>query len=70
MDAPLYCEIPTRTFLPFHAEKFQLQIHIDLCNPKHIHCSGAAQKFYGINWWYTSPESPDLNPIKNLCNEP
>ena len=36
------------------------------------HTSRAAQQFYintGINWWRTTAESPDMNPIENLWHE-
>ena len=73
MDAPLYCEILTRTLLPFLAEKFPIpNSHRFMQDNDPKHCSRAAQKFYdeaGINWWRTPPESPDLNPIENLWHE-
>ena len=67
MDAPLYCEILSCLFL---LKNFQLLILIQDNDLKH--CSRAAQKFYeetGINCWHTPPESPDLNPNKNLWHE-
>lgn len=73
MDATLYCEILTRTLLPFLAEKFPTpNSHRFMQDNDPKHCSRAAQKFYGdtgINWWRTPPESPDLNPIENLWHE-
>ena len=39
-------------------------------DPKHT--SAWAQQFFqdrGINWRRTPPESPDCNPIENLCHE-
>ena len=39
-------------------------------DPKHT--SGRVQRFFNennITWWKTVPESPDLNPIKNLWHE-
>ena len=36
-------------------------------NPKHT--SGHLERYFEsrqINWWRTPPESPDLNPIKNV----
>ena len=39
-------------------------------DPKHT--SRHIQAFYeeeGVNWWKTSAESPDCNPIENLWHE-
>ena len=39
-------------------------------DPKHT--SRVAQQFYidsDINWWKTSAESPEMNPIENLRHE-
>ena len=36
-------------------------------DPKHA--SGLTKEYFGgkgINWWYTPPERPDLNPIENI----
>lgn len=73
MDAPLYCEILQRTLLPSLQIKFpEPNSHRFMQDNDPKHCSRAAQRFYdeaGINWWCTSPESPDLNPIENLWHE-
>ena len=69
MDAPFYCEILTRTLLPFLPEKFPTpNSHRFMQDNDPKHYSRAAQKFYeaGINCWCTPPESPDL---KNLWHE-
>ena len=54
MDAPLYCEILTRTLLPFLAEKFPTHnSHQFMQDSDPKHCSHAAQKFYeeiDISW--------------------
>ena len=34
------------------------------------HTSHAAKAFfeeYNVNWWHMPPESPDGNPIENIC---
>ena len=39
-------------------------------DPKHT--SNLAKQFFarnGINWWWTPPESPDMNRIENLWHE-
>ena len=69
MDAELYCQILDEYLVPFiqttypHSHRFMQD-----SDPKHT--SRRAQAFFcdrGINWWHTPPESPDANPIENLC---
>ena len=36
-------------------------------DPKHTSTLGKDD--HGVNWWHTPPESPVLNPIKNLGHE-
>jgi len=71
MDAKLFCEILRRTLLLFIASKFPESHHLMQDNdPKHT--SRYTQEFYvasEINWWRTPPESPDMNPIKNVWHE-
>jgi len=71
MDAPLYVEILRTTLLPFIAQKYPRGHRFMQDNdPKHT--SGLATEFFtdnGINWWRTTPESPDLNPIENVWHE-
>ena len=45
---------------------------IDSCKTVTQNMSLAVLSFFeekNINWWRTSPESPDLNPIENLWHE-
>ena len=71
----LYCEILQTTLVPLLAEKFHLPQHtthwfIQDNNPKHV--SWMAQAIYlekWINWFQMPPESPDINPIKNIWHE-
>ena len=38
-------------------------------DPKHVsNHTGEYFQNCGINWWRTPPESPDLNPIENVCS--
>ena len=59
--------------MPFLAENFlapSSHRFMQDNNLKHYSCM--AQKFYddfGINWWRTPPDLPDLNLIKNLWHE-
>ena len=71
MNAPLHTQILDKTLIPFLNKKFPTTHKFMRDNdPKHT--SKHAKKFMdekGINWWRTSPESPDLNPIENLWHE-
>ena len=70
MDAVLYCQILETSLLPFirntlPAHRFQQDNDLK-------HTSRYVKQFYtdnNINWWETSPESPDLNPIELLWHE-
>ena len=65
-----FLPILRQTLLPFLEEKFPApNSHRFMQNNDPKHYSRAAQRFYefGINWWCTPAESPDLNPIENLC---
>jgi len=71
MNASLYVQILQNTLLPslqrdYPGDHRFMQDN----NPKHT--SSSAWTFFknnGINWWRTSPESPDANPIENLWYE-
>ena len=62
----------TKTLLPFLQEKFPPPTtHRFMQDNDRKHCSRTAKQFYnhaGINWWCI-PQSPDVNPIKNLWHE-
>ena len=71
MDADAHVEILRQTLPPFlrnvypDGHKFMQDNH-----PKHM--LRKAITFFednSINWWKTSPESHDLNPIENLWHE-
>lgn len=71
MDAQLYVEILDKTLHPFIRNKMPTAHRLRQDNdPKHT--SRHAAQFFannGVNWWKIPPESPDLNPIENLCHE-
>ena len=70
MDTVRYADILDASLVPFIADHFsdesghKFQIDND---PKHWsnHIENYLEE-YGINWWPTPTESPDLNPIENL----
>ena len=68
MTATRYTQILEAGLLPssnaLYPSGFRFQQDND---PKH--CAHYTQRFFqekGINWWQTTPESPDLNPIENV----
>ena len=74
MDAPLFCQILQRTFLPFIQKKFPSPTtHRFMQDNDSKHCSRYAQHFYeenGINWWRTPPESPSsLSKSSDIVDE-
>ena len=73
MTASLYCDILEKTLLPFIHVKFPPpNSHRFMQDNDPKHTSRFAQNFYttfGINWWCSPAESPDMNPIENLWHE-
>ena len=71
LNAPLFVQILDKTLSPFIKEVFpEAYCLMQDIDPKH--CSKHGKKFiedYGVNWWHTPPESPDLNPMENLWHE-
>ena len=71
MDAELYCQILQEYLVPF-IQTVYLRNHRFMQDNDPKNTSRRAQAFFsdrGINWWRTPPESPDANPIENLCHE-
>jgi len=66
MNADRLVTIYEAGLLPFIRERFQDSHRLYQDNdPKHS--SKKIEKFFeekGVNWWYSPPESPDLNPIE------
>ena len=71
MDADRYIQILEWTLLQFLREVMP-NSHRFMQDNDPKHCSRKAQVFMAehfINWWKTPPESPDCNPIENVCHE-
>ena len=69
MDANGFIKVLKAGLLPFIREKLPKGHRLMMDNdPKHT--SRLARTFMeGVNWWKTPPESPDCNPIENVCHE-
>ena len=71
MDKTLYIEILVKTVTPFVKEVYP-NGHRFMADNDPKHTSHSARQFFdhnNINWWRTTAESPDMNPIENLCHE-
>ena len=70
MDADRYVEILRQTLLPFLREVMPVCRFMQDNDPKLTSKKAAAfLAAESINWWKTSAESPDCNPIENLWHE-
>ena len=70
MDAEIYRCILEATLLPFINQTLPDHRFMKDNDPKHM--PRQARAFFeenDINWWRTTPQSPDLNPIKNLWHK-
>ena len=71
MNAELYVKILISALLPFLRDVYP-DGHKFMQGNDPKHTSNYAKRFYDtqhVNWMKTPPESPNLNPIKNLWHE-
>ena len=71
MDAPFYVNILDKTLLPFLQNVYP-DGHRFMQDNDPKHTSRLGRHFLEDNevtWWKTPPESPDLNPFKNMWHE-
>ena len=71
MNAVLFVDILDKTLVPF-IERVYPEGHKFMQDNDPKHTSVMAREWMeekSMNWWKTSAESPDLNPIENLWHE-
>ena len=71
MDAIMYIDILRRSLPPFIEEVYPDGHRFMQDNdPKHtLLLANGFFTTHNMNWWKYPPESPDCNPIENLCHE-